>query len=342
MSSTDETEISQALEIARNLRANILNGKGSLESHLHAFYTTAQILNRVDDIKWITGEITGEYDPLPDYRKKRFKRFNLNARQILEALDDDTLSDADCRTTISEIIAELSGKESERVQMGITSSEFELVKKYRSGYEKTKFSCIFPNLELEKILSLIKFEQLTRLNVMISELTYGKIPRGIFRKFQDKVNKKLAESNPDAISELNIAYESLGKSEDPERISHVAFACRRLIKAVADGLYAPKENKKYKLKSGDEIEIGKEKFLNRLQAFVDSIDSPNRKFLNKKIGLLRDLYGEIPQSINKGTHLNISNADAEDLVLYTYIILGDIILEESKFKKTLNEKHESE
>jgi len=48
----------------------------------------------------------------------------------------------------------------------------------------------------------------------------------------------------------------------------------------------------------------------------------------EKIHLLKNLYGEIPESMNKGTHKNISNQSAEMLVIFSYVILGEIILEE--------------
>ena len=171
-----------------------------------------------------------------------------------------------------------------------------------------------------------------RLNKMIAEITYGKTPEGIFHRFQNNVNAILTDSNSSAISALNIAYEGLGQSENSERVSNAVFECRRLIKAVADQLFPPRKEQ-YKPKNGESFKVGEEQFLNRLQAYVDSVYSPNRKFLVRKIRLLRDLYGEIPESINKGTHSTIKNSDAEMLVIYTYIILGDIILEKNYVNK---------
>ena len=113
---------------------------------------------------------------------------------------------------------------------------------------------------------------------------------------------------------------------DPERISHVAHACKRLIKAIADEVFSPK-NEDYTMKDGTTKKIGDEQYLNRLEAFIDSMDSPNRKFILRKIKFLRDLYGETPESINRGTHNIISNQAAEMAVIYSYLILGEIILE---------------
>ncbi len=185
-----------------------------------------------------------------------------------------------------------------------------------------------PRAQVAQLVDLMKFELVKKLNSMISEITYGKIPQNIFRRFQLRVNEQLVNSNPAAVSELNIAYEQLGKSEDVERIAHVAFACRRLIKSIADKLYPASQEKRVKLlREQKELDISEEKFLNRLQAYVDSLPSPNSKYLLKEIALLRDFVNEIPENVNKGVHSNISNINAERLVLYTYIILGDIILE---------------
>jgi len=174
---------------------------------------------------------------------------------------------------------------------------------------------------------------LRRLNIIISELTYGKIPRDIFKEFKDSVDKKLAKSNPEAITALNVAYESLGDSENPEKIAQVALACRRLIKHVADGLF-PAKNERQKLSDGEEIEVTDDRVLNRLIAHIDSIKPKNLSYLAQEIELLRELlHGE--GSANQGIHDDISNSKARKLVLQTYVILGDIILaEDEKSTKT--------
>lgn len=136
----------------------------------------------------------------------------------------------------------------------------------------------------------------------------------------------MAESNPKAISELNIAIESLAHSTDPERISHVAHACKRLIKAVSDQVFASRDED-YVMRDGTTRKVGDEQYLNRLEAFVDLKKSKDEKFLLKKIKILRDLYGETNESLNRGTHSIISNQAAEMAVIYSYLILGEIILE---------------
>ena len=252
---------------------------------------------------------------------------------------DHEISDHLCYMSIAEIEYIINCEDEKMPKYRITDNELQVIKKFDSTATRDNTHWKWSKHELEKVLSSINLELVRKLNNMIAEITYAKIPQNIFKRFQSIVNKTLADSNPSAVSELNISYEGLGKSEDPERIAHVAFACRRLIKAVADNIFPPRKEK-FKLKDENEIEIGEEQFINRITAFVDSLESNNRKFLLRKIKLLRDLYGEIPESINKGTHLDISNMDAEMLVIYSYIILGDIILEKEKTNKptTLSNK----
>jgi len=197
-----------------------------------------------------------------------------------------------------------------------------------AGYYESRI----PWSELASVISGAKLEVMSRLNNMIGEIAYGKIPQGIFIKFQEKVNAKLTATNQDAVNALEIAYESLGVSENPERIATVAFACRRLVRAVADQLVPPQNGEKRTLTDGKEVEIGDERFLNRIQVFTDSFKSPNRKYLLKEVALLRDLMNEVPESMNQGIHFKISNEGAERLVLKSYIILGSIILEGEKLE----------
>ena len=331
----EQTEIEQALEISRKTRQEILFGKNTLEKNLHGFYTVAQILGHEEEMHWAENELSGYASDCPEYRKNALRNFWYAGMPINELVKNTALHQ-DCPISISRIIHILDQKQTHNSRYVLSETDFKHIQEHHNKYRENIDNLHFMTKEnigwefnkacLNEIIDVVKLELTTKLNKMIIEITYGRIPEGIFKKFQRNVNSTLTNSNPSAISELNIACEELRQSEDPERISHVAFGCRRLIKAVADELF-PSRKIQYKTKDGTNFKVEEEYFLNRLVAFVDSTNSPNRKFLVRKIGLLRDLYGEIPESINKGTHLNITNSGAEMLVIYTYIILGDIILE---------------
>jgi len=321
------SELDEILKLAVAVREQLTIKPGPLENSLLGFYSVAQRLNREDDMSFSAKELVGYPvgDNLPVYRSKVFRNFKSHDG-ILDI--DRELSHGRMRDGVTKLENLVAAKE----DYSIRPSEKTLSELKKIKPESHWFNGIIPWSELARVLSGTKLEMISRLNTMIGEIAYGKIPQGIFKKFQDEVNSKLVQSNPDAVNALEIAYESLGMSENPQRIATVAFACRRLVKSVADELMPPQNGAKCVLKNGNEVEIGEERFLNRLEVFVDSFSSPNRKYLLKEVSLLRDLMNEIPESMSRGIHLEISNEGAERLVLKSYIILGSIILEGEKLE----------
>ncbi len=322
----NQTLLDRGLQIADKLQDEVLFGKNNFEKNLHGFLTVAELLNRKKDISWAKAELLGEfYEYAPKYRKLSCKLFKNN--KVIIFKNKTRFSEYEVFASLLTLEHMMEDKNREVIEYDMEVKEH--FQKEISEEIVGQYSLILTKPSIRGLFAGAKVEFISRLNSMINEITYGKIPKSIFEKFQENVNSLLAESNPIAVSELNIAIESLGQSEDPARITHVAHACKRLIRSIADEVF-PDKNEKYKMKDGKEIQVGKEQYLNRLEAFVDDIDSENRKYLLKKLKLLRDLYGETPESINKGTHDIISNKSAELAVIYSYIILGEIIMEKKK------------
>ena len=325
------TEIEEALDIARKTRREILFGKNSLEKNILGLYTAAQILGRDDDMQWAKSELNGYDGNYPSYRTYVSRLFTDKYHHQVDALIGGNVSHIPCGLSIPEITKSLDPKSPKHPSIVLADSDIDNMddnqKKTIKGIPGITWR--FHNNSLVQILSDANVELARRTNNIIAEITYGEIPEGIFKKFQGKVNALLTDSNPAAVSELNTAYENLVRFGDPEKAAHVAFSCRRLIRAVADELF-PAQNKPYTKNDGNEIKVGKDHFLNRLKAYVDSSRPDNREYLVKKIDLLEDMYRKIPESINKGIHANITNEDAEMLVIYSYMILGEILLEAKK------------
>ena len=322
------TEIEQALEIARKTRINLQSGKTALEQNIHGLYMVAQILGREEDREWAESELNGYDGDCPPYRVHVGRMFLDKRNDQIEVLIKGAVSQTTCRLSIIHVEKLLDPKYPRMASFVLTDEDINSVDNdQKEAIENIpSITWRFHNDALLRVLTGSRLELVRRINSIIAEIMYGKIPEGIFKKFQDKVNTSLARSNPAAISELNTAYENLARSGDPEKAAHVAFSCRRLIRAVADELFPPRDQA-YTKRDKTTMEVGKDCFLNRLDAYVDSLGSGNRIYLARKIGLLRDAYGNVPQSVNKGTHDSITQADAEMLVIYSYLILGEILLE---------------
>lgn len=325
------TEIEEALGIARKTRRKLLFGKNSLEKNILSLYTIAQILGRDDDMRWAKSELNGYDGNYPSYRIRVKRVFRDNDNYQVRALIKGPISFAPCRLSVPKIEKLLDPKSPKHPGIILTDSDIDAMNDDQKNAIRgiSRITWRFYNNSLVQILSDANVELARRTNNIIAEITYGKIPEGVFKKFQDRVNTLLADSNPAAVSELNTAYENLARSGDPEKAAHVAFSCRRLIQAVADEIF-PAQNRPYIKHDGKEIKVEKDHFLNRLEAYVDSARPNNRKYLIKKIDLLQDMYRKSPESINKGIHANVTNEDAQMFVIYSYMILGEILLEAEK------------
>ena len=325
------TEIEEALEIACKTRREFLFGKNSLEKNILGLYTVAQILGRDDDMQWAKSELNGYDGNYPSYRTRVKRIFTDNDNHQVRALIKGPIAFTPCRLSVPEIENSLDPKSPKHPEIVLKDSDIDVMNDHQKNAIRriSGITWRFRNNSLVRILSDANVELARRTNNIIAEITYGKIPEGIFKNFQDRVNTLLADSNPAAVSELNTAYENLARSGDPEKAAHVAFSCRRLIQAVADEIF-PAQNKPYIKHDGKEIKVEKDHFLNRLEAYVDSARPNNRKYLIKKIDLLQDMYRKSPESINKGIHANVTNEDAKMFVIYSYMILGEILLEAKK------------
>lgn len=323
------TEMEEALEIARKTRTELTSGKMSLENGICSLYAVAQLLGREEDTNWAWSELMGYGGNYPTYRARVGRMFVCEHGQI-PSLVTGEVSVTPCELSVTQIEKILDPKFPKTTHIlqdddidSMTSSQ----KNDVSSFPLVGWR--FHNRELLRVLNGAKIELLNRTNAIIEEITYGKIPEGIFKQFQDRVNARLAGSNPAAVIRLNAAYEDLARSGDPEKASHVALSCRRLIQAVADELF-PARKDEYATSGGRTMEVGEKQFLNRLEAYADSLGSDNRRYLIRKIKLLKDVCGKMPKSINEGVHANITNTDAEMLVIYSYLILGELVLESQK------------
>jgi len=267
--------LDKGLEIANKLQNEVLFGNQGLEKTLYAFLTVAELLNRENDMTWAKSEILGGFaEGIPKYRQVTAKLWQKNHQ--IKFKDGSKFFNENNHNSYASLRHVMNDEKTNAISFSLEADDLKERQKKTDEVLSDGVQLIYTKATISELFAGAKMEMLSRLNVMINEITYGKIPRGIFNKFQDLVNLRLAESNTAAVSALNIAVESLGNSEDPERISTVAHSCKRLIKSVADDLF-PSQKKKYKMKGGETIEVGEEKYFNRLIGFVDKIDSKNRK-----------------------------------------------------------------
>ena len=163
------------------------------------------------------------------------------------------------------------------------------------------------------------------LDGIILELEYGGILEHIFESIRERVDSKLIVLCPEAINKLQVVYENVSSGDTPERWSHVASSCRRVIKDVADSIFPAQSNpiavneRKHK--------VDDSAYINRMLAGIRKKSNSESTFeLTNAMFRYTDAFlKNIRDYASKGDHYVFTKSDASRCLVYTYLLLGDIL-----------------
>jgi len=167
------------------------------------------------------------------------------------------------------------------------------------------------------------------------ELRLKDITEDIFQKRKLFVDKALSKYLPEAFGKFVSVYENL-KSQNKEDWANAVHSCRRILKDVADFLY-PADDKIIEVGQGKKIVLSDENYIVRLKEFVKKRqESPAfTKVVGSHLDYIGNRIDAIYKSSTKGSHAVVVQKEAEDYVVYTYMLVGDIMdLYESDTIKT--------
>ncbi|MCX6750455.1 MAG: hypothetical protein NTZ83_03285, partial [Candidatus Pacearchaeota archaeon] len=185
---------------------------------------------------------------------------------------------------------------------------------------------------IEKVRARI-YEYILNVNY---EFKFGKITEEIFTKRRNYVDRVLKDVCPKAVQKFISAYENLESGND-EDWANAVHSCRRILKEVADKLNPP-DSQPVIGKNGKSIEVGEDKYINRLVLHAES-KSSSEKF-NAIVGSHLKFLGErldsVNEAANKGTHCEVTLEEAERYIIYTYLLLGDILSLDTKQESSEN------
>ncbi len=162
------------------------------------------------------------------------------------------------------------------------------------------------------------------------ELSFGNVTADVFSIYREKVDNYFSKLSSDTILKLQ-AVEDKINSDNPEMYSQALTTCRRLFENTDVELfdkYFPNYNgKTYKTKSGKEIDITGDHYINKLSAVIEKLQdkSANKSLIGTNIIYLLDKIEYLNNLQCKGVHSNISKQDAMQCIIQTYICLGDIL-----------------
>lgn len=151
-------------------------------------------------------------------------------------------------------------------------------------------------------------------------LRFGKIPESILEATRRQVDTALARKCPTAVEKFTVAYEELGRTSS-ENWTNACLGMRRVLLDFADAVYRPRDG------PVNGYRVGPEDYVNRLWAYaLERIKS--RRAKDVVIAELKDLGARIDAIYNlssKGVHAAVGKAEADRVVIRTYLLLADLL-----------------
>lgn len=185
---------------------------------------------------------------------------------------------------------------------------------------------LFPALQRNRaILGKIRQEVHDYLVAVEADLHAGKGTSDIFRRAQLYINESLRRIAPDALDKFVASQESLS-SGTKEDFAHALTSCRRLIKSLADAV-CPATNEEVEGVDGVKRQMTDDRYKNRLTEYVRTHVEGKRQ-RQTVAQIVGDLYGRLDALdglASKGVHDEVTQAEAETCVVWTYMLAGDIV-----------------
>jgi len=194
------------------------------------------------------------------------------------------------------------------------------------SYIPEVYKAVLPSNQIKIIIIGVRKRIGEFLDKTILELEYGRIPEHIFENIRKEVDHKLVSSCPNAIEKLKVTYERIGSSQNPEDWSHVATSCRRIINDVADVVFPPQPRPTTGT-NGKKHRLDENAYINRIITGIRMRASSRSEisFLTSMINYVDKFLHEIQGYASKGDHATFAKTDAVRCVVYTYLLLGDIL-----------------
>jgi hypothetical protein len=160
------------------------------------------------------------------------------------------------------------------------------------------------------------------------ELKFSGIADDIFSRTRERVDAIIGSAIPDSVKRFTAVYDNL-QSDNPEDWSNAVHSCRRILIDVADLVFpATKDTREMVVdKKTRTVRLGPENYVNRIIAFVDGRSSSDRfnEIVGSHIRFIGDRLDAIVSAANKGTHNKVLREEAERCVVFTYLLIGDIL-----------------
>lgn len=201
----------------------------------------------------------------------------------------------------------------------------ELLKASSSSSVKARIDCSIMQYEYVRISERIGSRVHEFLSLTEEQLMEGQVLSSIFEQNRRYVDERLSEVAPDVLEKFKIVSRRLEEG-DVEARSEALVTCRRILKSLASYLYPPTDEI-ITDSSGRERKMSKVNYKNRLWQYVSEKVKGHSagELLLSQIEDLGNRIDSVYELTCKGTHADVSESEANQCVIQTYMTVGDIL-----------------
>jgi AbiTii len=157
------------------------------------------------------------------------------------------------------------------------------------------------------------------------ELKFSGVAEDVFSGVRDAVDGRISVIVPAAVQKFASVQDNL-RSSNPEDWSNAVHSCRRILQDLADAVF-PSTDKPRTTADGKAIKLGPDAYVNRLICYAED-NSDSSRFLDlvgSHLGFLGDRLEAVFKAAQKGSHSVVSRDEANRYVIYTYMLVADIL-----------------
>jgi len=338
--STEKNKREEALALAKNLRDSLLNEEKKVSTLLMGCLTVCRYLAILEENKWIEEELTG-YDiskyntygeqekGLPEYRKVAVIFYNIRNNPLV-GMSSSLTKDL----TVHKLPNPVSEFESSQVLTITGGPMLDITNHFcRENNLPPVFKAVVHDNYIHAVLFAIRRRVSEFLDKIILELEYGNIPDQIFENVRKQVDSEMVSICPNAINKLQVTYENVVSGTSSESWSHVASTCRRILKDVADVIF-PAQLEQI-VSEGKEHRVDDSAYINRILTGIKekSGSGTTFEFTKSMFNYVDAFLKNIQNYASKGDHSIFTKIDASRCLVYTYLLLGDILNYYTKYEK---------
>jgi hypothetical protein len=321
----------EIIELTETILKNIERQEFPLSNIVFRCARLARITNNQAAIDWFKYEQSGYPEsPGGGIEARAFELARFGNRTFVKKEKGEQSKEYMFPQTVAEIESELdAAKEQMKVahdhDIAISSANPEqfVMPHYGNTLERNKLKETI--VEKSKKLNQIKSAYYNYVLGVYYEMKFKGITEDIFQKRKLIVDKALSQHLPGAMEKFVVVYENL-KSDKPEDWSNALTSCRRIIKDIADLLFPPSTDE-IEIEGGEKLKLDDEHYIARIKEFVKKNKSSKtfEGLLGSQLEFTADRLDAIYKGTNKGTHANVTQEEAERYVMYTYMLLGDLL-----------------